>query len=76
MAAGVAHIVREVKLAAVAAFLKLTRFERMVAAPHIAAGGRCFSLWNGHTAPLAFENICLAPGRWHGQPLRSQPGSN
>src|SRR6186997_1771360 len=48
MAAGLAQIVRQLELTAVRALLKRRGLQRMVAAAHVALGGRGFSFRNGH----------------------------
>jgi hypothetical protein len=48
MATAPAQIVRQVKLAAIGAFLVIHRRQRMVAAPHVTLRGRRFSLRDSH----------------------------
>src|SRR5205085_4807268 len=48
MTAARAEVVREAELAAIRAFLIPDRLQRIVAAAHIALGGRGFSLGDGH----------------------------
>src|SRR5690606_15272447 len=48
VAAARAHVVRQLQLAAIGAFLILGRGQRVVAAPHVAPRGRCLSLGDGH----------------------------
>jgi hypothetical protein len=48
MAARLTHIVWQLELAAVRAFLELGRRQRMVAAAHVPLGRRSFSLWDSH----------------------------
>jgi hypothetical protein len=48
MTARLAHVVRQLQLAAIGAFLELSRRQRMVAAAHIPLGRRSFSLWDSH----------------------------
>jgi hypothetical protein len=49
MAAGLAHIVRQLQLAAVRTFLELLGGQRMMAAAHVALRGRSFSLGDSHS---------------------------
>src|SRR3954453_13891086 len=42
------HVVRQLQLAAIRAFLELGRRQRMVAAAHVPLGRRCFSLRDSH----------------------------
>src|SRR5436190_11253838 len=48
VSAGGAHVVRELELAAVRAFLKLGRRQRVMAAAHVPLRRRGFSLWDSH----------------------------
>jgi hypothetical protein len=57
MAAGGAEIVRQVKLAAILAFLVIDRLQRMVAAAHVALRRRGFSLGDGHAGTCSYLKV-------------------
>jgi hypothetical protein len=58
MAAGRAHVVRELELAAIGAFLELGRGQRMVAATHVPFRRRGFSLWDSHCGTFNLNKNC------------------
>jgi hypothetical protein len=60
MAAGDAQIVREMKLAAIRAFLVIDRLQRMVAAAHIALRRRGFSFRDGHSGTCSIWVLDVA----------------
>jgi hypothetical protein len=57
MAACRTHVVRQLQLTAVRAFLELGRRQRVVAAAHVALGRRGFSLGDSHCGTFNFSKI-------------------
>src|SRR5438270_5635189 len=61
MAAGAAHIVRQLEFAAIRALLERGRLQRMVAAAHVPLRRRSFSFRDSHAAPSkAMSSIKIA----------------
>src|SRR5438552_2387761 len=70
MAAGRAHVVRQLQFTTVRAFLELRRRQRMVAAAHVPLRRRGFSLRDSHAAPskaigttIKIATICASSQR-------------